>query len=500
MKLYQSIIAVVVCCSGWIMSGCSDWLDYTPKDKQTYEQQFSTSAGFYNAVNGVYNKMSSSSLYGYNLSYGPLDIMAQCYKVASGNENLSEYKTYTWSGKNASKTFTAIWAQAYSTILNINLLLEAAETNGQSVLKESDYKLIRGEMLAARAFLHFDLLRLYGPVYSRNPNGLSIPFNDGVEAVRRERLPAGQLITEKLLPDLEIAQGLLKEVDPVITKGTLNSDGGVQGNWERYRQLRMNYYAVTLLKARIYIWIGDYGNALSEALKITDDAKVKEWFPFVEPSKLLANNTNPDRIFSSECLFGYYNSSMGNIFLNAFSGSLDVLELLQPRKGYIGILFSATNDYRRQSQWTGSTSSSGGDFDFVKYKSFTADKKNPEFWATYYGLMRISEAYYIAAEAYLNQDNLLKACEYMNVMFGARGVEKLDAEATTKTNVLEQIKMEYVREMRGEGQLFYLFKRFYQNFGSWSDGEPALNGAEEPFFDTPSDSRYVIPIPTAETN
>ena len=60
--------------------------------------------------------------------------------------------------------------------------------------------------------------------------------------------------------------------------------------------------------------------------------------------------------------------------------------------------------------------------------------------------------------------------------------------------------MEYVREMRGEGQLFYLFKRFYQNFGAWSDGEPELNGAEEPFFDSPSVARYVIPIPTGETN
>lgn len=500
MKLYQSIITVVVCCSGWIVSGCSDWLDYTPKDKQTYEQQFSTSAGFYNAVNGVYNKISSNSLYGYNLSYGPLDFMAQCYKIPSGNVTLSEYKTYTWTGKSASKTFTDIWAQAYSTILNINLILEAAETNRQTVLNDKDYKMIKGEMLAARVFLHFDLLRMYGPVYSQDPNGLSIPFNDGIEAVRRERLPANQLITEKLLPDLQTAQGLLKEVDPVITKGVLNSDGGNEGNWERYRQLRMNYYATILLKARVYLWMGDYNSALSEAQKITDDAKVKEWFPFVDPSKLLANNTNPDRIFSTECLFGYYNKDIANIFLNSFSGSLDVLSLLQPRKGYIDILFSATNDYRRQSQWTGSTSSSGSDFDFVKYKSFTVNKTNPEFWATYYGLMRVSEAYYIAAEAYLNQDNLSRACEYLNVIFSARGIERLDATSTTKNKILGQIKMEYLREMRGEGQIFYLFKRFYQNFGLYSNGEPKLNGAEEPFFDNPSTARYVIPIPSAEIN
>jgi hypothetical protein len=72
MKLYKLFIAVMACS---IMTSCSDWLDYTPKDKQTYDQQFGTKAGFHNAVTGVYAKMANSSLYGYNLTYGPLDIM-----------------------------------------------------------------------------------------------------------------------------------------------------------------------------------------------------------------------------------------------------------------------------------------------------------------------------------------------------------------------------------------------------------------------------------------
>lgn len=500
MKLHKSIIIAVICFLGWGISGCSDWLDYTPKDKQTYEQQFSSSPGFYNAVNGVYVNLSDARLYGYNLSYGPLDVMAQCYNVPVGNAGMIEFKKYTWTGDRARPTFNNIWAQAYSTILNINLILDAAETYHETVLKETDYKLIRGEMLATRAFLHFDLLRMFGPVYSREPDGLSVPFNDGIDAVRRERLPASQLLTEKLLPDLQTAQDLLKEVDPVITEGALNSNGGEKGNWLRYRQLRMNYYATTLLKARVYLWMGDYENALTEAQKIADDAKVKEWFPFVDPSKLLANNTNPDRIFSTECLFGFYNKEMADIYLNTFSGGLDIMTILQPRRGYMDILFSASGDYRRQSQWTGSSSSSGADVDFVKYKSFKPDKDNPEFWATFYGLMRISEAYFIAAEAYLNQGNLPKACEYLNVILSARGLEGLDASTQNSANVLKQIKMEYLREMRGEGQIFYLFKRFYQGFGSWSGGDPDLDGAEAPSFDSPSTSRFVIPIPSAETN
>jgi hypothetical protein len=81
-------------------------------------------------------------------------------------------------------------------------------------------------MLGVRAFLHFDLLRLFGPVYSMDSQRKSIPYNDGIEASRRELLPADELIDTKLLPDLENSESLLKSSDPIIAEGVLNSDGG----------------------------------------------------------------------------------------------------------------------------------------------------------------------------------------------------------------------------------------------------------------------------------
>ena len=40
----------------------------------------------------------------------------------------------------------------------------------------NNYNIIQGEALALRAMLHFDMLRLFGPVYSRNPEATSIPY------------------------------------------------------------------------------------------------------------------------------------------------------------------------------------------------------------------------------------------------------------------------------------------------------------------------------------
>ena len=51
MKLYRLYIFAAIVCTGLFGTGCSDWLDYTPEDKQTYDKQFSTEEGFHNAVN-----------------------------------------------------------------------------------------------------------------------------------------------------------------------------------------------------------------------------------------------------------------------------------------------------------------------------------------------------------------------------------------------------------------------------------------------------------------
>ena len=493
MKIYQSITAAALIALGLASTGCSDWLDYTPKDKQTYDEQFNNRTGFHTTVNGIYNTMTGSALYGSNLSYGALDIMGLCYKITNSSTSKYELCTAAYTGTYASGTISSIWSTAYNTLLNINVLLQALDEK-QGVLLPEDATMIRGEMLAARAMLHLDLVRFFGPVYVVNPDGLTVPYADASEIIKRERMPLGDIIYNKIIPDLTEAQNLLKDCDPILTEGVLSSDGGEDGNWFRYRQLRLNYYAATLLKARAYIWVQDYSNALAEARKITDDAYAQSCFPWVDPVKLLANSSNPDRIFSTECLFGFYDSKMAEIFTQNFNGTLDPAVVMKPRDGYTDILFPNTADYRRQSQWTGSTSISGGELDFIKYKSFTTNSTNPEFWATFYGLMRKSEAYYIAAEALNGLGDTKGACGYINQVKAARGIELLDTDSPA--DLLKELKMEFLREMRGEGQIFFLHKHFNQSFATTNSD---FNGHEAANRDNPEVSlRYNVPIPSGE--
>lgn len=278
MKLYKSITATAILSFGMVMTGCSDWLDYTPKDKQTYDQQFATASGFHTTVNGIYSSIYSSSLYGRNLSYGAIDVMGACYNIPTSNTSMNEYCSATWTGTYASAGLESIWSSAYTAILNTNVLLQALD-EFPGVLTNDDSKLIRAEMLAMRAMLHLDLTRLFSPCYAQKPDGLAVPYANTTEIVRRDRLSTAVIVNDYIIPDLNEAQSLLKEVDPVLNGSVLNTDGEDEGNWFRYRQLRLNYYAVALLKARAYMWVNDWDNALTEAEKITDDPNVETAFP-----------------------------------------------------------------------------------------------------------------------------------------------------------------------------------------------------------------------------
>ena len=42
MKLKKYLYTLIVLCTMGAFTGCSDWLDYTPKDKETEDQTFSS--------------------------------------------------------------------------------------------------------------------------------------------------------------------------------------------------------------------------------------------------------------------------------------------------------------------------------------------------------------------------------------------------------------------------------------------------------------------------
>lgn len=501
MKLKKYILTLFALCMVIAFSSCSDWLDYTPKDKKTEKQTFETRDGFYTAVNGVYNRLISDILYGKNLTWGMIDIMGKRYEtpstltyaVGSATITASDLASYAYSDEDVSTLFEELWDEAYATILNVNIILTNADKQKGVVLNDNDYNLIVGDMLSLRAFLHFDMLRLFGPIYSSKPDTPALPYNDGSDAAVYDQISARSFIYDHLIPDLDKAESYLKTSDPIITEGVLNTqaeDGG--DNYTRYRQLRLNYYATLLLKARIYLWAEDTENAYKEAVKIINDPNIHTIFPFVDPNTLLNNTVDPDRTFSTEILFGFYDSDRDDIYTNSFDGnSLSPSLLLRPRSNYISTLFNIEGDYRRQSQWSPAGNSQ---YNFIKYEGIDVSSSELEdmtypFYTYFMPLIHLSEAYYIASECMLGTD-VNEARNYLNTILVARGRQALQ-ETSTENDILTEIKKEYLRDMWGEGQTFFLFKRFNQNITSAFNGQSQTNVSV-------SESMFVVPLPESE--
>ena len=250
--IYTSILGVM-----FMIQGCSDWLNVKPSDRVSEENAFSTISGFKQALNGIYVELNQSDLYGRALTAEFVEILAQRYAIneeATANLLLSKYE---YGGSDAKSRASAIWAKAYNLIANTNLLVKNCDVN-RSVLPDDYYHIVKGEALALRAMLHFDLFRLFGPVYGKDSTVTSIPYyKEFVLDVKPSLL--GNEFIQQVIDDLSEAEENLQEYDPVITFGP---KGDRLDNFKSDRNLRLNYYAVQALLSRVYLYRGNNAKAL----------------------------------------------------------------------------------------------------------------------------------------------------------------------------------------------------------------------------------------------
>ena len=112
--------------------------------------------------------MATSSMYGQELSWGMLDVMGQLYQTRGFHSSSAYYKLatgYNYEDQYVKPIIQTIWSQAYNSIANCNSILSKIDATDSSLFRSRNHEkmLIKGEALALRAFLHFDMLRLFAP-------------------------------------------------------------------------------------------------------------------------------------------------------------------------------------------------------------------------------------------------------------------------------------------------------------------------------------------------
>ena len=245
-----------------VLEGCNNWLDVKPADRVNEDKVFNSEKGFHSALNGIYIELIKPELYGVSMSCEMIELLAQRYKVAETNKNYQVLTDFKYTEDYVKGRLQLTWDAVYKLILNCNMILENAERQ-RNILSDPGYAVVRGEALALRAFLHFDMLRLFGPVYSEKPSDTAIPYVEKVSVSTSDVLPADTVVYGRILRDLKEAESLLLTGDPVVTEGPkLEED---TDNTYTFRSLRLNYFAVLALEARVYLYAGDKKNALEYA-------------------------------------------------------------------------------------------------------------------------------------------------------------------------------------------------------------------------------------------
>ncbi len=466
-KIFIPIILLLVT----VCSSCSDWLDVKPSDRISEDNNFSNLAGFKKALNGIYVELNSTGLYGRTLSCEFIEILAQRYAVGTDNKANVELMQFNYTGSTARSILTSVWSKAYTLIANANLILKNCEEH-RDVLPEEYYHLIKGETLALRAYLHFDLFRLFGPVYSLNPEVLSIPYYKSFSLDVAPTYPASEFVGY-VLEDLNNAKMELQD-DPII-------EYGVKGNSKdvflQYRNLRLNFYAVQALLARVHWYVGNDEEACQNAEAVI--AVQENLFPWINPMKL-TNSAMMDRVFSTEILFALQNLERENIYTTYFDGqNLKLASLLAPRADVVDRVFEQDKaDYRRRSSLANSLEIAG-----VNYIIFNKYQGKDSLYNQMIPMLRVSEMYMIAAETSKVDDDKI---QYFNTFRNGRGLKGVNRVR----DVEYYLEKEWKKEFYGEGQLFFWYKR---------NNENSMQSASDPWGTVSvKPENYVLPIPDGE--
>lgn len=433
---------------------CSKWVDVKPTDRLDEEQLFSNKEGYLKALNGIYIELTNKALYGEQMTAGTIDVLAQYYYFRSSVHPSEKYATFVYTDADVKKTFDNTWSKAYELIANCNVILEKCGDGPGEKLPQPYFGIVKGESLALRAMLHMDMLRLFGPIYTeQNKAKPAIPYvnKTGYEI---SPLLGSEQVMEQVTSDLKAALLLLESTDPVRTAGVRNEANKTGPNDLYYRQYRLNYYAVKALLARAYLWQANKAEALVQAEEILNEVQRpdKNTFPYVTAVNATSPD-KPDRMFSTEVMFSLWDIKRVEMYDRLFNVNLNVDTKLSFSAGdvnytRVGNIYDDDNDYRRriwQSASSGITTATTN----MKYADVVDGAGRYMI-----PLIRLSEVLLIAAECH---PDLTTAISYFNKLRTARNC--VSRTAATAQELKLRIGEEFRREMLGEGQQFFFYKR-----------------------------------------
>ena len=453
LKKYSALLLLLA----MTVSSCKkSFLDREAYGALPTDQSITTVDDMETALNGAYASLRSANLYGRTI---PLfgDLFADNVYISQTNSN--RYLDFFQVNMVVSNTNAqGIWQTAYSTILDANNVINSSLTG------TPDINQIRGEALAIRALMYFELVKFFSKPYTVDPNALGVPLV----------LTYDPFLKPKRNTLQEVYAQIKKDLDQSIQLMTLPRSSGY-----------FSKYAAKALLARMHEYKGEWSSALS----VAEDVIKNSGYTLLGLNQVVpywASNT--PRTDKLETLFEVVFDLVGN------AGNNSLAYFYDQSGGYGDALAAqslynvyAATDVRRSLILT--SSPTRGNVKVVnKYPNSTQPDKDEV------KVIRMSEVYLIAAEAAFQTNNETLAKTYLNAVATRRDAS-FTGYTSTGAALLNDILLERRKELAFEGHRYWDLARYNRdvvrvNISGNYPGVPLTIAA--------NNFRRLLPIPQSE--
>ena len=466
-----------------MLTACTDWLDVGSKSEVNEDEMFRTAEGYYATLTGLYLNLGSTQLYGGNQPLLALEPLTQQYSINTDKPDRVQWSQFNYQTDGGQQMVSEIWLTMYNTIVNANMILQQLDHATESGVNAQEANILRGEALGLRALMYLDLLRLFNDTPAANPDCRNVPFKTDFGFELGEQLTTAALL-DRLATDLQTACRLLQQ-DPVCAATPLTAGSGsaaaIDSRYLAYdRRERMNYDACTALLARLELYRQHDDEAARLARQVIDSRRYR----YIRPEEVVETDAygaelRADRLFVPELIFALYTENI----------------LTTSRSNYEGLTgdFVKTADLLDESdvrrQWLFSNPSALGKINLIRYQRSTRQQDQSRYGHPVVPMLKLSEMQLIVAECALHRGDVSEARLQLNTLRTARGEAELPATVTLQ-DLDDALTHEYQCDFRGEGQLFYYYKR--RGFATIDDGYGKGNTVSVPT------AAYTLPLPPYE--
>lgn len=454
--------------------GCKKQLIQNPSNAIAARDAFESPSDFTNAILGAYDGLRTNTYYGGtdggSMAATP-DVLSDNLIICSqGRKSEQDYYNFQMSGTDNWDLYPSVYTQ----ILRDNYILTNINNLGDGDFKNN----IEGEALALRALAHFDLLRTYAKPYTQaSDSDPGVPY---VTSTDPTLLPGRT--PDKQAYDLVVA-------DMVKAVSLIGADNG---------PYRLNKSAAEGLLARIYLYRGEWQNAVNSATASITDA-TNNGHSLATPANFGSIWLDADDPSSSEVLFRISFQDADGIAIGVGYEQASSTTGVKPEYCPDFAFFNMyTNNDVRKTAYIGQTTYAGINFNYIKkYFGRAVGDAN----VVDYKVIRLGEVYITRAEAEYNLGQTAPALADLNTLRAGR-YTGFTAGSESGTNLYNAILLQRRLELAFEGSRFYDIKRLNiplqrSNYGDYADGTgfPAIVKT------IPAGSNlFQLPLPQSELN